>query len=115
MVWRLALPAANTAPQRRARWLQCFGRSDRPKDQTPLQQDHITWVAETVRRMPTVNAGVTRAGLLQVFNCGGLSTAANSGPSSVEICSYFKVDVEFQGGRRSRDQYGRVTATQLLC
>jgi hypothetical protein len=113
MVWRLALPAALAAPRRRAR-CSSFSRADRPKDQTPLQQDHITWVAETVRRMLAVKAGMTRAGLLQVFNCGGLSGAAISGPSSVEICSYFKVDLEFQGGRRSRAQHGRVTATHLL-
>jgi hypothetical protein len=73
-------------------------------------QDHVTWVAEALKRMQTIQPGMTRARLMNVFTeQGGLSTGLRRTFVSRD-CPYFKVDVEFQAvGRPSRDRNGRVT------
>ena len=61
--------------------------------QTP---DHLTWVANILKRMETIKPGMTRKTLLTVFTTeGGLSTRTQRTHVSQE-CPYFKVDVEFK-------------------
>ena len=71
---------------------------------------HVDWVAETLKRMQTVKAGMTRKDLLAVFTTeGGLSTGLSRTFVS-RACPYFKVDVEFEAvGRPNRDRDGRIT------
>jgi hypothetical protein len=57
--------------------------------------DHVSWVANVLKRMETVKPGMTRETLLTVFTTeGGLSTRLQRTYVSHE-CPYFKVDVEF--------------------
>jgi hypothetical protein len=74
------------------------------------EHDHVTWVANVLKRMETVKSGMTRETLLTVFTTeGGLSTGLQRTYVSQE-CPYFKVDVEFDAvGRPNRDGDGRVT------
>src|SRR5579872_7063381 len=72
--------------------------------------DHTTWVANVLKRMETIKAGMTREILLTVFTTeGGLSTGLQRTYVS-QNCPYFKVDVEFDAvGHPNRDGEGRVT------
>jgi len=89
-----------------------FQASPRPS-QLQSSQDHVTWVAQTLKRMQTIKPGMTRGDLLRVFTTeGGLSTGLRRTFGSRE-CPYFKVDVEFQAvGRPDRDEDGRVTTVE---
>jgi len=89
-----------------------FQASPRPS-QLQSSQDHVTWVAQTLQRMPTIRPGMARGDLLKVFTMeGGLSTGLQRTFVSRE-CPYFKVDVEFQAvGRPDRDEDGRVTTVE---
>ena len=89
-----------------------FQASPRPS-QLQSSQDHVTWVAQTLQRMPTIRPGMARGDLLKVFTTeGGLSTGLQRTFVSRE-CPYFKVDVEFQAvGRPDRDEDGRVTMVE---
>ena len=89
-----------------------FQASPRPS-QLQSSQDHVTWVAQTLQRMPTIRPGMARGDLLKVFTMeGGLSTGLQRTFVSRE-CPYFKVDVEFQAvGRPDRDEDGRVTMVE---
>lgn len=71
--------------------------------------DHTTWVANVLKRMMTIETGMTRETLLTIFTTeGGLSTGLQRTYVSQD-CPYFKVDVEFDAvGRPSRDADGRV-------
>lgn len=75
-----------------------------------IRQQHVTWVAESLKQMKAVKPGMTRADLLNVFETeGGLSTGLQRTYVYRE-CPYFKVDVEFDAvGRPARDDEGRVT------
>ncbi len=75
-----------------------------------LQGEHVDWVASELIRMQTIQPGMIRAELLQVFTTeGGLSTGLRRTFVS-QNCPYFKVDVEFRPvGRPARDADGRVT------
>ncbi len=67
--------------------------------------DHVSWVANVLKRMETVKSGMTREALLTVFTTeGGLSTREQRTYVSQE-CPYFKVDVEF-------DDTGNTTAIE---
>ena len=81
--------------------------------QTPASSDHVAWVAEALKRMQTVQPGMTREDLLKVFTTeGGLSTGLQRTFVSQD-CPYFKVDVQFDAvGRPSRDGSGRVTLVE---
>jgi hypothetical protein len=58
--------------------------------------DHTVWVADVLKRMQSIQPGMTRATLLTVFTTeGGLSTRLHRTYVSRD-CRYFKVDVEFQ-------------------
>jgi hypothetical protein len=72
--------------------------------------DHVSWVAEVLRRIETIKPGMTREDLLKVFTTeGGLSTGLQRTFVSRD-CPYFKIDVQFKAvGRPSRDGNGRVT------
>jgi hypothetical protein len=72
--------------------------------------DHVSWVAETLKRIETIKPGMTREDLLKVFTTeGGLSTGLRRTFVSRD-CPYFKIDVQFEAvGRPSRDSSGRVT------
>jgi len=72
--------------------------------------EHIAWVAESLKRMQTVKAGMTRRDLLVVFTSeAGLSTGVRETFVSRD-CPYFKVDVQFDAvGRPRRDGNGRIT------
>ena len=78
--------------------------------QTPRSEEHITWVAEALKRILTIQPGMTRRQLLAVFTTeGGISTALHRTFVSRD-CPYFKVDVEFEAvGRPARDAEGRST------
>jgi hypothetical protein len=80
------------------------------KGQDPCSQDHQDWVTRCLRRIETIEPGMTRAQLLEVFTTeGGLSTGLNRRFVSRD-CTYFKVDVEFKAvGRAQRNNEGRVT------
>ena len=82
-----------------------------PKTET--SQDHVTWVAEALKRIQTVKPGMTRDALLKVFTTeGGLSTGLHQTFVSRD-CPYFKVDVDFRAvGRPDRDRDGRVTLVE---
>ena len=76
-------------------------------------QDRVAWVADVLKRMQTIEPGMTRDALLTVFTTeGGLSTGLQRTFVSRD-CPYFKVDVEFQAvGRSDRDEIGRVTLVE---
>jgi hypothetical protein len=76
-------------------------------------EDHVAWVAQGLKRMQTIQPGMTRQALLTVFTTeGGLSTGLRRTFVSRD-CPYFKVDVEFQAvGRPDRDGNGRVTLVE---
>lgn len=78
--------------------------------QTPSCQDHVTWVADVLKRMQTVKPGMTRGDLLKVFTTeGGLSTGLQRTYVSRD-CPMFKLDVQFEAvGRPGHDADGRVT------
>jgi len=64
---------------------------------------HVTWVANILKRMETIKAGMTRESLLTVFTTeGGLSNRFQRIYVSQE-CPYFKVDVEFEAAGENRD------------
>ncbi len=81
--------------------------------QTPTSPDHVAWVAEALKRMQTIQPGMTREDLLTVFTTeGGLSTGLQRTFVS-QACPYFKVDVQFDAvGRPNRDGSGRVTLVE---
>ena len=63
--------------------------------QTPGSSDHVAWVAEALKRMQTIQPGMTREDLLKVFTTeGGQSTGLQRTFVSQD-CLYFKVDVQF--------------------
>ena len=76
----------------------------------PEAQEQAAWVAQSLKEMQTVKAGMTRADLLKVFTTeGGLSTGLNR-TFVYRKCRLIKVDVEFEPvGRPARDDKGRVT------
>ena len=76
----------------------------------PEAQEQAAWVAQSLKEMQTVKAGMTRADLLKVFTTeGGLSTGLNR-TFVYRKCRLIKVDVEFEPiGRPARDAKGRVT------
>ena len=76
----------------------------------PEAQEQTAWVAQSLKEMQTVKAGMTRADLLKVFTTeGGLSTGLNR-TFVYRKCRLIKVDVEFEPiGRPARDDKGRVT------
>jgi hypothetical protein len=82
-----------------------------PPAQSPRRsQERMEWVAESLKEMQRIKAGMTRADLLKVFTTeGGLSTGLNR-TYVYRGCPYMKVDVEFEPvGRPARDSEGRVT------
>jgi hypothetical protein len=72
--------------------------------------EQTTWVANVLKRMMTIETGMTRETLRTIFTTeGGLSTGLQRTYVSQD-CPYFKVDVEFDAvGRPNRDGEGRVT------
>jgi hypothetical protein len=63
--------------------------------QTPASQDHVAWVADALKRMQTIQPGMTREDLLKVFTTeGGLMTRVHRTYVSRD-CLFFKVDVQF--------------------
>jgi hypothetical protein len=76
-------------------------------------QEHRQWVAQALQKMQSMQTGMTRKDLLEVFTTeGGLATGLQRTYVSRE-CPYFKVDVEFEAvGRPSRDGEGRVTLVE---
>jgi len=81
--------------------------------QPEISQDHVTWVAQALKRIQTIKPRMTREALLKVFTTeGGLSTGLQRTFVSRD-CPYFKVDVEFRAvGRPDRDRDGRVTLVE---
>jgi hypothetical protein len=81
--------------------------------QEKCQQEHLEWVAQALQKMQTIQPGMTRKDLLEIFTTeGGLSTGLQRTYVSQE-CPYFKVDVEFEAvGRPNRDKEGRVTLVE---
>ena len=64
--------------------------------QTSTSLDHVSWVAESLKRIQTVKPGMTRADLLKVFTTEG-GIWQRTGRTYVSLdCPYFKVDVRFQ-------------------
>ena len=81
--------------------------------QPEISQDHVTWVAQALKRIQTIKPGMSREALLKVFTTeGGLSTGLHRTFVSRD-CPYFKVDVEFRAvGRPDRDRDGGVTLVE---
>jgi hypothetical protein len=81
--------------------------------QAPSSLDHVSWVAEALKRIETIKPGMTREDLLKVFTTeGGLSKASRRTFVSRD-CPYFKIDVQFEAvGRPARDVSGRVTVEE---
>jgi hypothetical protein len=90
-----------------------FVRSTHSASQDPRIDEHRAWVARTLKKMQTIQPGMTRRDLLTVFTTeGGLSTGLRRTYVSQE-CPYFKIDVEFEAfGRSNRDQDGRGTLVE---
>jgi hypothetical protein len=82
-------------------------------DRTSNPQDHVAWVAESLKQIQTIKSGMTRGDLLKVFTTeGGLSTGLQRTFAS-QVCPYFKVDVQFKAiGRPDHDAEGRVTVDE---
>jgi hypothetical protein len=60
------------------------------------KDDHVKWVANSLKEMETIKVGMTRADLLRVFaEEGGLSTRRWR-QYVYQKCPYFKVKVEFE-------------------
>jgi hypothetical protein len=58
-------------------------------------QDHVAWVAESLKHMLAIKPGMSRDQLLRVFSSeGGISTALQRTFVSRD-CPFFKVDVTF--------------------
>jgi hypothetical protein len=76
--------------------------------QGDCSQSHTEWVAQALKRMQTIETGMTRKTLLTVFTTeGGISTALQRTYVSRD-CPYFKVNVEFKAVRRTdRDKDDR--------
>ena len=81
--------------------------------QPEISRDHVTWVAQALKRIQTIEPGMTREALLKVFTTeGGISTGLQRTFVSRD-CPYFKVEVEFRAvGRPDRDRDGRVTLVE---
>jgi len=81
--------------------------------QPEISQGHVTWVAQALKRIQTIEPGMTREALLKVFTTeGGISTGLQRTFVSRD-CPYFKVEVEFRAvGRPDRDRDGRVTLVE---
>ncbi len=81
-----------------------------PVHNSQLPQGHKEWIANSLKEIQKIKAGMTRAELLKVFTTeGGISTGLNRRFVYRE-CQYIKVDVEFEAvGRAARDAEGRVT------
>ena len=80
---------------------------------TDSDEQHVQWVAESLKVMQSVKPGITRADLLRVFMTeGGISTPLHR-TYVYRQCRYFKVDVDFDlVGRPARDSEGRVTLAE---
>ncbi|HUJ41276.1 MAG TPA: hypothetical protein VLW54_12080 [Candidatus Acidoferrales bacterium] len=78
--------------------------------QEQCSHDHRVWVGRVLQEMHTIQPGMTRKDLLEVFTTeGGLSTGLQRTYVSRE-CEYFKIDVEFEAvGRPGHAEEGRVT------
>lgn len=64
--------------------------------QSPSQDEsHIQWVAEALKKMQTVQVGMTRDQLDQIFDHDGGIYTAGSETYVYRRCPYFKVDVKF--------------------
>jgi hypothetical protein len=72
------------------------------------EMGYVAWVGQSLKRMETIQPGMTRSDLLKVFTKeGGISTALHRTFISRD-CPYFHVDVEFKAvGRPNRDASGR--------
>ena len=81
-----------------------------PARSSQKSQEQTRWIADSLKEMQKIKAGMTRADLLKVFTTeGGLSTGLNR-TYVYRGCPYIKVDVEFEPVRRpARDAEGRVT------
>ncbi len=85
-------------------------QSQAETSQSPPSCDHSAWVVQTLLKMNTIKAGMTREALLKVFTIeGGISTRLRRTFVS-RSCPYFKVDVQFQAvDHPNRESDGRVT------
>ncbi len=75
--------------------------------------EHTVWVEQVLKRMQTIQIGMTREALLKVFTTeGGLSFGLQRTYVSQD-CLYFKVKVHFAAvGRPQRDRDGRETTVE---
>ena len=65
-----------------------------PPIQAATLQEHVAWVADSLKRMQSIKPGMTRADLLKLFGeDGGLQTGRIFVFSD---CPYFKVSVEWE-------------------
>jgi hypothetical protein len=81
--------------------------------QGTYSQDHVAWVAQTLKQMQTIKPGMTRTDLLKVFTTEGGISAALHRTFVNRDCPLFKIDVEFEAvGRPNRDADGRETSVE---
>ena len=83
------------------------------ESQSFSQAEHTAWVGRVLERMLTIEPGMTRSQLLEVFTTeGGIATGLQRKFVSRE-CPYMKVDVRFDAvGRPNRNSDGRVTLVE---
>src|SRR4051794_1848247 len=84
-----------------------------PAQSPQREQEQTQWIADSLKEIQKIKAGMTRADLLKVFTTeGGLSAGLNR-TYVYRKCPYIKVDVEFEAvGRPARDADGRVTLVE---
>jgi hypothetical protein len=81
--------------------------------QTSASPDHVAWVAEALKRMQTIQPGMTREDLLKVFTTEGGQSSRLQSTFVSQDCPYFKVDVQFAAvGQPNRDRSGQVTVVE---
>jgi hypothetical protein len=85
-------------------------RSSYKTETGQTNDQHIDWIRNSLSKIQTIQVGMTRGQLLEVFTTeGGLSTGLQRTYVFRE-CPYIKVDVKFSAvGRSERDAEGRVT------
>lgn len=85
-------------------------RSSYKTETGQTNDQHIDWIRNSPSKIQTIQVGMTRGQLLEVFTTeGGLSTGLQRTYVFRE-CPYIKVDVKFSAvGRPERDAEGRVT------
>ncbi len=84
------------APLLAAATVICLGVTSKQCARPAAKEDHVKWIADSLKEIQTVKAGMTRDQLLRVFTTeGGLSNRITR-TYVYHKCPYIKVDVQFK-------------------